>query len=650
MTFSDPQYPFIRTDKGTIKRPATLALYADYIERFYNSRNEEVPSVSVDLGSIESIQHCLREVITSSFPELISVSLDEDLFHLGLDSLGVFAVVKAVRAATGLGDLLAPRHLYANTTISKFSVAIANLAADARIASEAPQDQSLSAQTRKMLAQHQLRQTFKLNALDYVNPNHYMGLMFYFPLNADVSFDDAYHNLQEGLNRTLDLIPALGGKIMNCSEQEIGYVPGDLCVTIPSLANSNSVHNRLVYKDLSSALPSFSKLRDAGFVPSAFKDADVLPDNPFPEMPADILVAQANFVEGGCILAVDMSHCCLDGVGAIIAMKAWAENCRSLQGDTKANCEWFDPDSFNHSLPQVIHEQEGWTRDISEIDQSAWEFLPFHRLAKDGKSEAGRLPSYPVHSVWPLPRAPKGLNTTLFSITSEKLQELMQEATQNAVPGESPVSVSDVVQAFFWRCALRARYRVATEIHGETFQPEEMSILESPTDGRPYFSSSMPSTYMGSMLIMSRSSMPLDQLCSPATNIATIASVLRETASKVTPSLVHDAFTILQSLPDHSKFSTANMGLDHMHAMISNMILFQMEELRFGDKLFGNGGSPETMRPQLERGNGRFRFLVVLPMKPDGSVELVLGTFPEELDMLRKDEQFMTYATLADIS
>ena len=144
--------------------------------------------------------------------------------------------------------------------------------------------------------------------------------------------------------------------------------------------------------------------------------------------------------------------------------------------------------------------------------------------------------------------------------------------------------------------------------------------------------------------------MSLNQLCSPTTSLATVASVLRETASKVTPSLVHDAFTILQSLSDHSKFSTANMGLDHLHAMISNMILFQMEELRFGDKLFGNAGSPETMRPQLERGNGRFRFLVVLPMKPDGGVELVLGTFPEELDMLRKDEEFMKYATLADVS
>ncbi|KIW91341.1 uncharacterized protein Z519_08237 [Cladophialophora bantiana CBS 173.52] len=122
-----------------------------------------------------------------------------------------------------------------------------------------------------------------------------------------------------------------------------------------------------------------------------------------------------------------------------------------------------------------------------------------------------------------------------------------------------------------------------------------MSIFELPTDGRPYFSSLLPSTYMGSVLILNRSSMPIETLCAPETSIGRIAYLLRESSARITPSLVHDAFTLLQSLPDHSRFSTANMGLTHMHAMISNMILFQKSEISFGDKFFANGGSPETM-------------------------------------------------------
>lgn len=80
--------------------------------------------------------------------------------------------------------------------------------------------------------------------------------------------------------------------------------------------------------------------------------------------------------------------------------------------------------------------------------------------------------------------------------------------------------------------------------------------------------------------------------------------------------------------------------------MISNMILFQTSDITFTDEIFAGGGSPEDLRPQIERGHKRFRFLVIYPMKEDGGVELVLGTNPEELEMLRTDEQFTKYAKL----
>jgi hypothetical protein len=184
-------------------------------------------------------------------------------------------------------------------------------------------------------------------------------------------------------------------------------------------------------------------------------------------------------------------------------------------------------------------------------------------------------------------------------MSPEKIRLLKQEVMMDPKAKGVITSVSDMVQAFFWRSALRARYRVATEHHGQVFGPEEMSILELPTDGRPYFSSFLPSTYMGSLLTLNRTSMPVEELCSSNTSIGHIAYLLRGSAARMTPALVHDAFTLLKSLPDHSRFSTANMGLEHMHAMISNMILFQTSDINFGDVFFANGGSPETMRPQL---------------------------------------------------
>ncbi|RYN27493.1 hypothetical protein AA0114_g12556 [Alternaria tenuissima] len=652
--FAQPDKPFVRTDKGTVKRRATLLLYEDYIERFYRARSTETSFV-FDISSASTMQKSVLEILASLLPAIQSASPDDDLFELGLDSLGVSAAINNIRAAVQCLDQLAPRHLYANPTLASFTAALQPMIAQAQDAGDMkPIISDREANMQRMIAQRRAWQSFRLNPFDYVNPNHYMGLVFYFPLQEGVTFEETFENMQAGLNRTFELIPALGGKMMTCSRDEIGYTKGDLCVTVPPFGQP--ARDRLVYKDLSNVLPAFENLRSDGFVPSAFKDELVLRQDTFPQLPADILVAQANFIKGGCILAVDLSHCCLDGVGAIIAIKAWAENCRYLQGDTSATCSWYDTESFNHSLPEVLHELEGYARPAEEVDLDVWGMLPFipsadilERHASKRSEPLSRPLSYPLHSVWPLPCAERKMDTTLFLIPPEKVEVLKTNVMRDPEASGTIISISDIIQAFFWRSALRARYAVA-KADGRAFKPDDHSILELPTDGRPYFSSLLPTSYMGSLLTLNRTSMSLEELCAPTTSIAHIAQVLRTSAARMTPGLVHDAFTLLQSLPDHSRFSTANMGLDHMHAMISNMILFEMKEINFGSTYFGNEGSPESMRPQLERGNGRFRFLVVFPLKSDGSVELVMGTFPEEREMLAADHEFTKYAQLVDVA
>ena len=55
VAFADDKMPFVRTDKGTVKRHATLVLYTDTIERFYKSREDEPDEVDIDTTSPESI-------------------------------------------------------------------------------------------------------------------------------------------------------------------------------------------------------------------------------------------------------------------------------------------------------------------------------------------------------------------------------------------------------------------------------------------------------------------------------------------------------------------------------------------------------------------------------------------------------------------
>ncbi|KAJ5792035.1 transferase family protein [Penicillium pulvis] len=650
VTFTLPDKPFLRTDKGTVKRAATLALYADYIERFYGSRSDNLDeTIDLDLTSDNAVQDSIRTILSSSLPEAQVALPNADLFALGLDSLGVFGAVKTIRVVSGLGEKIAPRHIYASPTIAGLAATVTRLMNGLQCNNmirpfDKIRDDTLG--MNAMVAQHKARQSFRLNAFDYVNPNHGMGIVLYFPIHKEMAFKQVFENLQQGLNRTFDMIPALSGKMMYCSEQEIGYTKGDLCVTIPPLSMAASVHNRLNWLS-----------------PSAFKDGLVLRDDPFPQLPADIFSGQVNFVSGGCVVAIDLNHCCLDGLGAMVVLKAWAENCRYLQGDQTATCSWYDPESFNHSLPEIIHEQEGWARPMEEIDPGTWGFLPF--LPPDGNKCRKRVsvhdttsttkghtlppaPEFVLHNNWPLPCAERCLKTTTFLIRPEKLEKMKYDVMADPEAKGVITSISDIVQAFLWRSAIRVRYQVAKQIRKQTFRSDEMSILELPTDARPFFSSVLPSTYMGSMLIINRSTMPIEKLCSDETSIGRVAYLLRQSAARVTTSVVHDAFSILQSLPDYSRFSTANMGIEHMHAMISNMMLFPTDEVCFGNAFFANRGQPECLRPQLERGNGRFRFLVVLPIRKDGGVELVLGTHPEELDVFLADESFTKYATLVD--
>ncbi|KAF7551265.1 hypothetical protein G7Z17_g5136 [Cylindrodendrum hubeiense] len=670
ITFAEPDKPFIRTDKRTVKRRATLELYADYIERFYSSRLEEEDTqfLMIDTSSVESIMRAIRHIFGSLFSAVKTVSPGDDLFSLGLDSLLVFRVIKSIRAATGLHDRLSPRHLYANPTLAKFAATISRLVAEAKQTTNGSYDDSIDpvvAKMRKMMALHKSRLSSKVNPFDLMNPNIYVGMKFYFPLREGARFEQVFKRLQEGLLRTMQLIPELEGKVMRCSEQEMGHKNGDLRLTlppIPSTATPDSNYTdstgprQLRYKDLSDSLPSFDELQAAGFVPSAFKDEVVLECPWFPPLPADVLIAQANFIKGGCILAINVHHAAFDGVGVITALRVWAENCRHVQGDTSAVCSWVDPESLNRSLPLIIYELEGYAKPAHEVDPNVWGFLGFPNPAElqngNGTVEILSMesilptpPPFPRKFAWP-PIAPedgRSMRSTTFLIPSENVEKLKQKVLADP-EAKGVTSISDIVQAFFWRAAIKARYRVAKELRGETFGSEDISIVEMPIDARPYFSSLLPSSYMGSCLVTNRPYMPVEELCAPETSLGRIAYIFREAATCITPSLVHDAFTLLQSVPDYGMLTNACMGLAGMHAMMNNMILFQTSEISFGGEFFANEGVPDTMRVQMDRFNTAFRLLIIHPMRTDGGVELLLGTLPEEFDMLTADEEFTEYA------
>lgn len=696
VAFAEPDKPFIRTDKSTIKRRATLDLYTEFIDRFYATRdeapaNEEYDEYTIDTTSDDTILQSVQKIMASVIPEMETASPDEDVFDLGLDSLLVFQAIRIIRGATGLQEQLAPRHLYANPTLSKFSAqlktilqqhakpkanGLTNGHANGHVNGSEGEESEKSTVTsangltnghgglQVAIQEYQRRTGFKMNPFDAVNPNHYMGFTFFFALPPDASFQQTFERLQAGLCRAFQIIPELDGKMMHASEHEFGYKKGEYAITIPPPSMATTSNPRqLIYKDMTKVIPSFSTLRENKFQPSLYEDKVVLDCYPFPSMPADVMVAHANFIDGGCILATNFIHTCFDGLGVMVALRVWAECCRYVQGDKSATCDWYDPQSFNHSLPEILYQQEGHAKAVQQVENTVWDFLPFfppdynpeerqikNKAIRKGASLDGLRPVYRRQPQWPTAPSDRSLASTFFLIPRENLQKLKDDVNSNPeFKGQAP-SISDLVQAFLWQTAIRARYLVAKEHRGQTFGPDDMSILEIPIDGRLYFSGHLPSTYMGSLLIMSRTMMPVEELCSPNTSLAKVAYLIRKTIAKVNTALVHDAYTLLRSMTDYTKPATANMGLEHMNEMISNMILWEQSDnlSSFGEGIFA-GGRPESVRPQIERGHRRFRFSLVHPLRADGGVELELGTLPEELKMLQQDEHFTRYARLLDI-
>ncbi|KAM7185984.1 acetyl-CoA synthetase-like protein [Naviculisporaceae sp. PSN 640] len=684
--FAEPDKPFVRTDKRTIKRKDTLDLYADYIQRYYTTADREQAltlSLNVDSSSADSIAAAVREVISSVItlpPDMESVPDTADLFNLGLDSLRVFQLVRALQGAIPeLQDLLAPRHLYANPTIAKFAAVVARLVEGAQSGAGDVEHLEKVNKMKELLNKYKTRSSLKMTEYDQMMPQLYGKMLLYFPLKQGVTFEAAFSQLQEGLARTIRLVPTLDYKVAKTPETAPGYRPGqvELVAPEPEIALTEGRPPRqLTFRDLSKELPSFSELKAAHFVHPSVTEARTCDAAFYPSLPAESFLAQANFIEGGMLLVMCFHHSAYDGSGVVAILRAWGENCRFLQGDSTATCSWVDPESSNRSLMQAIFEAEGHAAthkpDGSDIPASVWDHIPFVPAsgAYDPAANTGHpifhKPLSPAFREPPAPDA-RQLETTIFCIPAEKIAQLEAHVASDPAisPLPTPPSISDIIQALFWRATVRARHAVASQSQSQPIPLDTPSILEIAVDGRAYFSTLLPSTYMGNLMLFNRLPLPLSDLITAdkpnsSGSIAAISQKIRSSASLINAKLFHDAYALSHSpqVSDYSQFKYAFMRHDGFDLAITNLMLFETGEvLAFGKDLFEdaeateeekakNKGGPAAMRMPHGVQNSAHRLVVIFPLRKDGGVEILVGTFPEEKEAMLKDEEWMAYAQL----
>lgn len=139
--FTEPRKPFLRTPKLSLRRKPTLDLYAQNIDAAYqrldNDPNlvdrSDLPEEDVDPKSLDSVQDFVGQLISKVTGWRFEPEQGTDLFMLGMDSLHVTRVTRALKAALqksvpqSILNEVSPRTVYAHPTVTGLALALYRL-------------------------------------------------------------------------------------------------------------------------------------------------------------------------------------------------------------------------------------------------------------------------------------------------------------------------------------------------------------------------------------------------------------------------------------------------------------------------------------------------------------------------------------------
>ena len=488
-----------------------------------------------------------------------------------------------------------------------------------------------------------------LNALDHLPPPNYSNVILYLPLRADVTAETAFKHLQQGLHRTFVQLPWLDGKVYPVSSHPQDR-PRLLEIRHGEVQENSPLPQQLKFNELKSS-ETYEDLRETAFHPATFED-EALTWAPFlPDVTdgAEVVVAQANFLPGACILTAAVSHASSDGMALFSVLKIWADNCRDLQLGILSQ-KVRPPEISDRSLLERICNSEGTGRPVEQITPETWRLLgrepprtaePAAGAATNGLPQP-RPPPPPVSS-----GSGRSLQPYIFYISPTKVTALRDECKKET--GAIDVSVNDVICALVWRGLLKARTAAQgskneSQVNGDSAADAGNieARLDLPFDARPYFSQSLPLNYLGNFTMINQTLLPLSELVAPSTSLGSVAGKIRQVAAGVTPTQLMDAYTLVKTIEEELKLE--NLKVDGTGLMITSLLAVPMTEICFGETVFGNGGKPEAIRTLMGAINKVFRYCVILPKKSHGGVELIANLFEEEMDLLMEDAEFGQYA------
>ncbi|KAI0481915.1 hypothetical protein GGR56DRAFT_684351 [Xylariaceae sp. FL0804] len=462
-----------------------------------------------------------------------------------------------------------------------------------------------------MVSEH-TRRVPELIPLEKIGPKAYFRTMLLFELPDDYDMQECFRILSAAWDAAKERLPVLDCEVvMDPEAQQAGSMKLQKC----------NDHQSIVCKDLRDAgvFPhSYKELKTKGFPTEALPDTLLWRRYIWPAASERWIAAdmQANFIRGGLLLSGCFFHVLGDAKTFYTWFETWAEECRRQQG-LEAGPRSEIPDVF---------------------------FTDREKHMKPSGRNPGRPEDHPEFVVLPFtppPGAPpkflsRGNVGQIFRLSKADVARLKDDTgPQNATePTEATyVSANDALSALMWRSALNAQWLL------EDIEGDPISVFNIAVDARTRTDPPIHPRTLGNWLCWVAPRYPLRKMLTTA-SLADLACEVRKAVSTLDNQITDDIGALVAGAEDISRVvPTSFLDMPGYNCGQTSWATMDIYSLDWGKAL---GGKAQSSRvPDLGFLNGA---QLVLPVLPDGSIELALGVESKALSRLLKDPLLAKYA------
>ncbi|KAI1080803.1 hypothetical protein F5B20DRAFT_94971 [Whalleya microplaca] len=450
--------------------------------------------------------------------------------------------------------------------------------------------------------------------LEKAGPKGYIRFVFPLELLDNYDLDEVFRTLQAGFEYAKEKIPTLACEaVPDTDAKQAGVL---------KLQRITDNREAVTYKDLRAPgafQHSYKELKAKKFPAAAFPDELICRRYTWPSPGERLVVAdsQANFIPGGLLLQTCFLHVFGDATAFYCWLDAWAEGCRHARGQ----------------LPQAGKELPD---DI---------FTDREKFMKPSGRNAGKVEDHPEFTV--LPFTPPGLPPKITSrehhaqivyFSAEAREKLKADASPANATRPTDVewiSSNDAVAALVWRSVMAAQFPL------EKLEGDPPSVYNISLDGRLRTDPPVHPRTLGNWLGWVAPSMGIRTMLE-SSNLADIAAAIRKTMLRLNNQYVDDMNTLIENQEDLNRvLATAFLDIPGHNLVATSWISLELYDLDWGNAFASRIQAVRCSDLGVINGG-----CAVLPVLPDGGIEMLIGVESNNLDRLQKDPLLNKYAKL----